>query len=75
MRLWTLFTAFPAIFVLLFTACSDKDKNAGGTSEAENSIAISDKEVAGVTQKGPFTKGSIHRKDFRLHRKLLHQQN
>ncbi len=58
MRLWTLFTAFPAIFVLLFTACSDKDKNAGGTSEAENSIAISDKEVAGVTQKGPFTKGS-----------------
>ncbi|MBR6378559.1 MAG: hypothetical protein IKS02_01145 [Fibrobacter sp.] len=59
MRLWILFTAFLVNFVLLFTACSDKDKNAGGTSEAENSIAISDKEIAGVTQKGPFTKGSI----------------
>ena len=58
MRLWTLFTTFFINFVLLFTACSSEDKNAGGTSEAENSIAISDKEVAGVSQKGPFTKGS-----------------
>ena len=58
MRLWTLFASFLINFALLFTACSDHDKNAGGTSEAENSIAINDKTVAGVTQKGPFTKGS-----------------
>jgi uncharacterized protein (TIGR02145 family) len=58
MRLWTLLASFLINFALLFTACSDHDKNAGGTSEAENSIAITDKEVAGVSQKGPFTKGS-----------------
>ncbi len=58
MRLWTLFATFFINLVLLFTACSSDDKNAGGTSEAENSIAITDKEIAGVTQKGPFTKGS-----------------
>ena len=58
MRLWTLFATFLINFVLLLTACSSEDKNAGGTSEAENSIAIIDKQVAGVSQKGPFTKGS-----------------
>ena len=58
MRIWTLFTTFLVNFVLLFTACSSEDKNAGGTSEAENSIAITDKDVAGVSQKGPFTNGS-----------------
>ena len=40
----------------ILVSCSDKDKNAGGTSEAENSIA--DKTVAGVSQKGPFVNGS-----------------
>ena len=58
MRIWTLFVILLINFVLLLTACSSEDKNAGGTSEAENSIAITDKDVAGVTQKGPFTKGS-----------------
>ena len=58
MRPWTLVATFLVNLALLFTACSDHDKNAGGTSEAENSIAISDKTVAGVSQKGPFTKGS-----------------
>ena len=58
MRLWTLFASFLINFALLFTACSNHDKNAGGTSEAENSIAINDKTVAGVSQKGPFSKGS-----------------
>lgn len=47
------------VYLLLFVvACSDKDKNAGGTSEAENSIAIENKDIAGVSQKGPFVKGS-----------------
>jgi len=58
MRLWTLLATFFVNFVFIFTACSSEDKHAGGTSEAENSIAITDKEVAGVSQKGPFTKGS-----------------
>ena len=67
MRLWTLLATFFVNFVLLFTACSSEDKHAGGTSEAENSIAITDKEIAGVTQKGPFTKGStvtLHELNF-----------
>ena len=47
------------VYLLLFVvACSDKDKNAGGTSEAENSIAIENKDIAGVSQKGPFVNGS-----------------
>ena len=47
------------VYLLLFVvACSDKDKNAGGTAEAENSIAIENKDIAGVSQKGPFVKGS-----------------
>lgn len=47
------------VYLLLFiVACSDKDKNAGGTSEAENSIAIENKDIAGMSQKGPFVKGS-----------------
>ena len=58
MKPWTLFATFLVNLALLFTACSSDDKNAGGTSEAENSIAINDKTVAGVSQKGPFTKGS-----------------
>lgn len=46
-----------ALIVLLLAACS-KEKQAGGSTEAENSIAIEDKTVAGVTQKGPLIKGS-----------------
>ena len=40
----------------LFWACSDSDKTAGGTTEDAGIIA--DLNVAGVTQKGPFVKGS-----------------
>lgn len=59
MKLWTLFATLLINLTLFFTACSSDDKNAGGTSEAENSIAITDKTVAGVSQKGPFTNGSV----------------
>lgn len=52
------FVALLVYLLLFIVACSDKDKNAGGTSEAENSIAIENKDIAGVSQKGPFVKGS-----------------
>ena len=45
--------AFASTFVV---ACSDGDKTAGGTTEDAGIIA--DLNVAGVTQKGPFVKGS-----------------
>ena len=45
--------AFASAFVV---ACSDGDKTAGGTTEDAGIIA--DLNVAGVTQKGPFVKGS-----------------
>ena len=40
----------------MFWACSDGDKSAGGTTEDAGVIA--DLNVAGLTQKGPFVKGS-----------------
>ena len=40
----------------MFWACSDSDKTAGGTTEDAGIIA--DLNVAGLTQKGPFVKGS-----------------
>lgn len=46
---------------MAFTACSESDpaKTAGGTSEeAEGIIAITNKTIAGVSQKGPFVTGS-----------------
>lgn len=52
---------FPVVLcfsALTFFACSDGDSHAGGTTEAENSIAIVDKVVAGVSQKGPLINGS-----------------
>lgn len=52
------FVALLVYLLLFIVACSDKDKNAGGTSEAENSIAIENKDIAGVSQKGPFVNGS-----------------
>ena len=43
----------------LFWACSDTDKQTVGTSEeAEGITAVTDWEVAGVSQKGPFVTGS-----------------
>ncbi|MCQ2104318.1 MAG: hypothetical protein MJZ26_00860 [Fibrobacter sp.] len=46
--------------LLLLAACGsdDKDKTTGGSSEETKGIAITDKEVAGVSQKGPFLNGS-----------------
>ena len=41
------FVALLFYLLLFVVACSDKDKNAGGTSEAENSIAIENKDIAG----------------------------
>jgi len=49
------FIAF-AVVSMAFVACSDGDKTAGGTTEDAGIIA--DLNVAGLTQKGPFVKGS-----------------
>lgn len=43
---------------ILVTACSDGDKTAGTSEESEGIIAVTDWEVAGVSQKGPFVTGS-----------------
>ena len=43
------------VFMALFTACTEK--LAGGTTE-DAGLAIKDLDVAGVSQKGPFAKGS-----------------
>ena len=39
-------------------ACSDGDKTAGTSEEAEGIVAITNREIAGVSQKGPFLVGS-----------------
>ncbi len=44
-------------FVSMFSACSD-DKVAGGSSDDAGIYAVKDLDVAGVSQKGPFVKGS-----------------
>jgi len=51
---WLALLAFAALFAC---ACSGDDKQAGGATE-ETQIAIEDKTVAGVSEKGPFTVGS-----------------
>ena len=43
---------------LFFSACGDDSKNAGGSVEDQEVVAISDKTVTGVSQKGPFVNGS-----------------
>ncbi|MCQ2062424.1 MAG: hypothetical protein MJY99_03700, partial [Fibrobacter sp.] len=52
--LWAYFLVMAA---LLLCACSE-DKTAGGSSEDENTLAIVDKTITGVSQKGPFLRGS-----------------
>ena len=47
-----------SILFSLFLACSDGDKNAGGSTEVENAVAITDKTIVGVSQKGLFINGS-----------------
>ena len=47
-----------ALALMGVIACSDGEKTAGGSTEDAGIIAIKDLDVAGVTQKGPFVKGS-----------------
>ncbi len=47
-----------SFLVLFLTSCSDGDKTAGGSTEDSGIVAIKDRDVAGVAQKGPFVKGS-----------------
>ena len=42
----------------LFWACSENNTAGGTSEEAEGIVAIKDREIAGVTQKGPFLVGS-----------------
>ena len=46
------------IAALLLAACGDDNKNAGGTVEDGEVVAIVDKTISGVSQKGPFVNGS-----------------
>lgn len=46
-------------FFLFLLACSESNDTAGGITEDQGIVAIQNKEVAGVSQKGPFVKGSI----------------
>ena len=43
---------------LLLAACGDDSENAGGTVEDGEVVAIVDKMISGVSQKGPFVNGS-----------------
>ena len=43
---------------LLLAACGDDSENAGGTVEDGEVVAIVDKTISGVSQKGPFVNGS-----------------
>ncbi len=45
------------VFGITFWACSD-DKTAGTSVESEGIYAVKNLDVAGVSQKGPFVKGS-----------------
>lgn len=44
--------------VLVFAGCGDDEKTAGGSTEDSGIVAIKDRDVAGIAQKGPFVKGS-----------------
>ena len=44
--------------VLFLAACGDDSENAGGTVEDGEVVAIVDKTISGVSQKGPFVNGS-----------------
>ncbi|PWJ68144.1 uncharacterized protein (TIGR02145 family) [Fibrobacter sp. UWR4] len=46
------------VFALFLASCSDDSKTAGGSTEDSGIVAIKDRDVAGVAQKGPFVKGS-----------------
>ena len=55
-RMLNVRATFVLALAVLMAACSD-DKMAGGTTE-DAGLAIKDLDVAGVSQKGPFVKGS-----------------
>lgn len=48
----------PAAIATSFFACSNNNDSAGGATEGTNGLAIVDKDIAGLSQKGPFVKGS-----------------
>lgn len=54
---WAVSVAFASIVVIACSSSDDKSV-AGGTTEDAGIVAIKDLNVAGVTQKGPFVKGS-----------------
>lgn len=53
----TIFLFISLVFAVL-VACSGENKTAGGVTEDEGIVAIVDKAVDGVSQKGPYVKGS-----------------
>lgn len=54
-----LLKASAAISISVFLACGDdSSKTSGGSVEDQEVVAISDKTVSGVSQKGPFVNGS-----------------
>ena len=54
---WVVSVAFASIVVMACSSSDDKSV-AGGTTEDAGIVAIKNLDVAGVTQKGPFVKGS-----------------
>mgnify|MGYP003522985953 FL=1 len=48
---------FLCLLLILCVACSS-DSSAGGSTEDETIVALKDKTITGVSQKGPFVKGS-----------------
>lgn len=69
---------FPILWSLLLaaglalSACSD-DETAGGSSEDENTVAIENMTIMGVSQKGPFVRGSTVTANELLDGKTLKQ--
>ena len=56
---WSKFFGVLAVSAMFWACSSSDDKSvAGGSTEDAGIIAIKDLDVAGVTQKGPFVKGS-----------------
>ena len=56
-----LFALFSLLVALAFLGCSDDNKTAGGSTEDSGIIAINNRQVAGVAQKGPLVTGSTIR--------------
>ena len=47
-----------SLAAFVFAACGDDPKTSGGSVEDQEIIAVSDKIISGVSQKGPFVNGS-----------------